>query len=220
MKRQKRYNTTVVDEQKSKTSVSDQALCTSEDHAEEVSPSTKGGRSGGRRSKNEVEHDGPLPLRPMQKEAKLSEHAVAVCVNRMDCQEHSLLMQQIEKDDELSEIASCRGLLVKFVVRALSFSGNEENASIEVQSPEFADVGFLHRRIMKEKLQKDLVLLEPNKFRLRLLHSDRRIESETLNKHEYLFSLGFRAGGKYELEMLSDMETVPEVDRIQQESPH
>lgn len=170
-------------------------------------------RRGDLEGRSKVKADKQLPpLRPARPPKELSQKAVELCQAQLGMKAYSELMESIEKDDELETIASRRGLLVKFIVTGLSqLCGGKDTC--EITCPEYADVNFLRRRIMKTALEEEGKLVFWNSFTLRCSVNG---NSQELRGDEYLFSKGFCAGEEYRLHTSSAWRNLEEMDRSRQ----
>ncbi|KAL4450212.1 hypothetical protein ABPG77_010881 [Micractinium sp. CCAP 211/92] len=84
----------------------------------------------------------------------------ALCALRqLDPASHDLHMRLLRFDDQLAELASRRGLLVRFVVQHSARSGGgARQEPLLVEAPEFMTVEYLKRRVARAKLQLGEVL--------------------------------------------------------------
>jgi hypothetical protein len=139
-------------------------------------------------------------------------------------------------DDAIAELASQRGLLVKFAIK--TYRAHNPNPDMVVYAPEFMTVDYLKRRIMREKLQLG-EYLPPQRFVLRHKVTTRvagededeeiaagpsSAAAETMmvdllttkpnGEDNFLLSLGYKAPNQYVVYMYSAPSNT---DREQQE---
>jgi len=164
-----------------------------------------------------------LPLLGAISVAPLTQEAAQTAVKHLDAQSHAMYMHDIMADDQLIEMGSQRGLLVRFTVR---MSVSTSRPEMIVVAPEFCGVDFVKRRIFREKLLLG-EFLPPHRFALKgpaHAPTDLNAAGSSMEKlpeetdkgiPSLLFNLGFRAGGDYEVEITS----VPvSTDKDQQET--
>lgn len=146
-----------------------------------------------------------LPKFPIQESTPLNQAALQA-LRGQDAQSHDHTLRLLAFDDRLAELASQRGLLVKFVVKRVG-----TNAAIPiavVDAPEFMTVEYLKRRIMKARLINEGRYLNPGMFMLRATQIDPATNTSRLveltsrgpgGEEVFLSDLGFEAPGSYEV---------------------
>jgi hypothetical protein len=143
-----------------------------------------------------------LPLLDPRAPEPLSAEGAAALAARVDPAAHDALLRAIAADDALAELASRRGLLARFRVRG------GPSAGVAVEAPEFATVPYLRRRVVKARLKLG-EYLAPSAFELKRVEHGGASGGAAVTPmpaaapggagETLLFSLGFRAGGSYEI---------------------
>lgn len=152
-------------------------------------------------------------LFPMCPAEPLTQQATDVVAEHLDAQAHDQFMKALLADDDLANVASQRGLLVKFNVKGLSNGASP----LELEAPEFATVQYLKRRVTKASLLRGK-FIPPERFILKRRVGETREHLPELTSRgtpTLLFDLGFRGLNVYELSMMSAPNTT---DKVQQEN--
>lgn len=143
-----------------------------------------------------------LPLFQKTHVKKLGEKERELLASNLDAKLFTAVMKQLLTDDDVVEVASQRGLLIKFKIKP--FMSHSESAIVEVEAPEFASVKFLKRRFFKASLFRN-TYLEMDQYSLYSEQNPRSgeiqsVELEDCEQNTFeklLFNIGFRAGNTY-----------------------
>ncbi|KAI3429727.1 hypothetical protein D9Q98_010042 [Chlorella vulgaris] len=154
----------------------------------------------------------------------LSARALAVLA-RQDAAMYDQHLRLMRFDEALADLASRRGLLVRFHVKSMGPLNGQ--AELVVEAPEYMTVEYLKRRVVKAKLQRGDRLLSTARFMLRKRLSGSSSGGEAASGTEelpcvtpageevFLFHLGYRAPGPYQIFIGTAAQTS---DREQQEA--
>ncbi|GAB4822586.1 hypothetical protein N2152v2_009632 [Parachlorella kessleri] len=172
----------------------------------------------------QLDQDLPLPGRVVPKlPAKPTDQLNSLAMQTLasqDAASHDQYLKLLRFDDQIAELASRRGLLVRFLIK--SVKTYQPQPEMVVEAPEFMTVEYLKRRIMKAKLLRG-EFVNPIRFILRkkiLNENNDLVGMEDVASREptgdeiFLFHQGYEAPGPYELFIASVPQTT---DREQQE---
>jgi Myb-like DNA-binding domain len=151
-----------------------------------------------------------IPKVPVQACEPLNPEGLTALENTKDPQCHAYWVKTAHHDDHVAEIASQRGLLVRFVVKTVV-----PKPALVVEAPEFATVEYLKRRITKAKLMCGK-FLAPANFVLRRNTQNEAgevrgledvVSHDATGNEVFLADAGFEAPATYELIMASAPRT-------------